>query len=291
MVDLSVIILSYNTKDITKRCLDSLIHCLKLASITYEIIVVDNNSTDGTRQMLEQYDVVNVFLSKNIGYSKANNKGLDIAQGRFTLFLNSDVLHDNVNYDALLSYMISNNGVGALTVRVELDNDQIDAASHRGFPTVWRSVCYYMKLESMFGSVPLINRIVGGYHLTYLDLHSVHEIEAMSGAYLLSRTRLLKQIGGFDEDYFMYGEDLDLAFRIQKQGYRNMYYPEYTVTHLKYQSGIKNKNKVISMEIRRHFYQSMKIFYQKHYEKTYPGVVNAIVYAIINRKIQKVCSA
>lgn len=291
MVDLSVIILSYNTKDITKQCLDSLIHCLKLTTILYEIIVVDNNSTDGSKKMLEEYDITHLFLSKNIGYSKANNKGLAIANGRFTLFLNSDVLHDNVNYDALLSYMISHKSIGALTVRVELTKNKIDPASHRGFPTIWRSFCYYLKLESLLGAVPGLNRLFGGYHLTYLDLNTVHEIEALSGAYFLSKTRLLKQIGGFDEDYFMYGEDLDLAFRIQKQGYKNIYYPNFTVTHLKYQSGIKNKNKVISKEIRRHFYQSMKIFYQKHYEKKYPRLVNLITYAIINRMIQRVWAA
>ncbi len=289
MVDLSIIIISYNTKEITKKCLDSLLHALKLCQkTTYEIIVVDNNSSDGSQELIQMYPVKPIFLSKNIGFGRANNKGLAHAKGKFTLYLNSDVIHNNVNYDELLAYMANDKNIGSLTVKVNLTPDTIDPASHRGFPTLWRTFTYYSKLEQLTASVPYINSIFGGYHLMGKDLNEVHEVDAISGAYFLARTKMLQRLGGFDEDFFMYGEDLDLNYRIKEAGYKNIYYPKYDVTHLKYQSGIKTKNEVISKEIKRHFYHSMKIFYQKHYQSQYPGFVNSIVYSIINTIMKRI---
>lgn len=288
MLDLSVIILSYNTKDITQRTLDSLLAALKKSRITYEVIVIDNNSIDGSQAVLQHYPVKSVFLKKNIGFGKGNNKGLQMAKGRYVLYLNSDVLHNNVNYDHIISYMDKNTDIGALTVKVVLPSNEIDPASHRGFPTPWRSFTYYAKLEKLFKSVPVLNRWFGGYHLVDKDLNTVHEVDAITGAYFLTRRDLMDALNGFDEDFFMYGEDLDLAYRVKESGFKVLYYPKYMVTHLKYQSGIKTKNKTIRKEIKKHFYQSMKIFYQKHYERKYPSFINKSVYFVIHQCIKLV---
>ncbi len=290
MCDISIIVLSYNTKDITKRCLDTLIDNLRLTNqVSWEIIVVDNNSTDGSQELLKQYPVKNLFLSKNVGYGKANNRALAQVRGRYTLFLNSDVIHTNVDYDELLQYLDQHSDeFGAVTVSVQLSPNVLDPASHRGFPTVWRSFSYFTGLEKLTASIPGLNQLFGGYHQIALDLKTEHEIEAISGAYFLARTDTLKKLGGFDEDFFMYGEDLDLCYRIVELGFQNRYIPRYSVQHLKYQSGIKNDNAVVRSEIRRHFYQSMKIFYQKHYQKQYPGFISQLVYWVIDWKSSRV---
>lgn len=289
MVDLSIIVLSYNTRDLTKRCIDSLIDSLELSQpLTYQIIVVDNDSSDGSQEMIKSLPVESILLNKNIGYGKANNVALTEAKGKYILYLNSDVIHENVNYSEILSYMNKHKSIGALTVKVMLDSKRIDPASHRGFPTVWRSFTYFTNLEKLFGTVPLLNRLFGGYHATYEDLNEIHQIEAITGAFFLGRTHLLKKLEGFDEDFFMYGEDLDLAYRIKELGYKIMYYPRYHVLHLKYQSGIKTDNHVIRSEIKRHFYQSMWIFYEKHYIKKYPSFITKIVYTAIKSKMKQV---
>lgn len=282
MADLSVIILSHNTKEITRQCLESLFNATAQSPPAVEIIVADNASEDGSQEMIRSFPVKTIFLEKNIGFGAANNRALAAASGRYTLFLNSDVLHENVNYRDLIAYMDAHPDIGAATVKVLLkDKKSIDPAAHRGFPTLWRSFAYFSGLERVFGSFPLLNRFFGGYHLLHLDLNTEHDIESPTGAYFLARTDLLRQLGGFDEQFFMYGEDLDLAYRIKQLGCRIVWYPKYSVVHLKYSSGIKSNNLAVKRRIRRCFYDSMLMFYMKHYAKHNSRLVNGVVSAII----------
>lgn len=270
MVDISIIIVSYNTKETTKRCLETLFQTIdKNKNVTFEVIIVDNNSTDGSvEELRSNKKIILLALRKNVGFGKANNIGLRKAKGTFILYLNSDIIHTHrVDYHKLITHLNNNKKIGALTVKVILPTDEVDPASHRGFPTVWRSFAYFSKLEHFTKNIPLLNRIFGGYHLSHLSLDTVHNIDSPSGAYYLSPSKVQKTINGFDEDFFMYGEDLDMSYRIKQLGYSIIYYPHYIVTHLKYQSGIKAKNDVIRKEIKRHFYKSMQIFYNKHYKQ------------------------
>ena len=173
-------------------------------------------------------------------------------------------------------------------MKVLLKGKNIDPASHRGFPTPWRSFTYYAKLEQVFWNVPVLNKLFGGYHLAGNDLTKAHEVEAITGAYFLSRREVLNKLSGFDEDFFMYGEDLDLAFRIKELGYRIMYYPKFVVDHLKYSSGIKTDNPEIRKNIRKHFYEAMLIFYKKHYKNVYPGFVYSLVSFAVNTAIKRI---
>lgn len=296
MKDLSVIIPSYNTKDMTVKCVTSLATCLSKASLSWEIIVVDNGSSDGTQKEISRpkgdrplVENLNIIQNqKNFGFGKANNQGLKVASGEYVLFLNSDVfVNEKLNFTDLLHYFKNHEKVGVITVRVNLPNGSIDPASHRGFPTLWRSFCYFLGLEKIFARIPLLNQIFGGYHLIHLDMNKVHEIDSPTGAFYLTTCDVLNRVKGFDEDFFMYGEDLDLSFRIKKEGYKILYVPQYSVVHHKGQSGIQNKgNDLIRRKIRKYFYEAMTIFYKKHYSHRYPSLLNRFVYFLIDAKIK-----
>lgn len=292
MKDLSIIIVSYNTLDVTRQCFEHLENALQQSpSVSTEIIMVDNNSTDGSVEMIKDcrsegknIEVKALFLEENMGFSKGNNRGLAIASGKYVLFLNSDVYVTDVNFADIVHYMDEHEKVGALTVRVELPNGNIDPASHRGYPSLWNAFTYFSRLEKMFAPVPFLNRVFGGYHLTHLNLTTIHEIDSPTGAFYFSRTDILKKIHGFDEDYFMYGEDIDLSFRIKELGYRIIYYPLFTVVHLKYQSGLQKNAVRVQKKTGNHFFEAMSIFYNKRLAKKNSRFQNMIVHHLITLK-------
>ncbi|MFA9288799.1 MAG: glycosyltransferase family 2 protein [Weeksellaceae bacterium] len=294
MQTLSVIILSFNTKAITQQCLERLITSLeKDSSFNSDIIVVDNASIDGSSDMLTAFvkrhkntkiSLRTILSKENTGYTKGNNMGVEKATGKYVLFLNSDVLINDLNWDQLIEFIEADKTVGALTVKVALEDGSLDWASHRGFPTVWRSFSYFTKLEKLTENIPVLNRVFGGYHQGYKDLAATHEVDVITGAFFLIKADLLKKLKGFDEIFFMYGEDIDLAYRIKQAGYRILYYPRYTVTHLKYQSGLGTTATDVKTKTRGYFYDAMKIFYKKHYAKQYPQFFNKLIYKAIDFK-------
>ncbi len=294
MTDLSVIILSFNTKEITNQCLQSLFSALSSTKfLQSEIIIIDNASSDGSVEMIQAFERDHQspaiswkcqFNTENVGYPKGNNQGMAIASGAFILLLNSDAIIENVDFPSLLQYMESNPKVGVLTVKVNLPAGGIDPASHRGFPTIWNSFSYFMKFEMVFGKLPVVGKFFSGYHLTHLDLNSIHEIDSPAGAFFLTRKSITDKVHGFDEDFFMYGEDLDLSYRIKQEGYKIIYYPLFHVTHLKRSSGLQTKNSDIRKKTRVYFYNAMKIFFKKHYASKYPSFINTFIYWSIDLK-------
>lgn len=287
MKDLSIIILSYNTNEITKNCLDSLSKNLKrYPSVNWEIIVVDNASVDGSVAMFQKNkDILLILNKKNVGYPKGNNQAINIAEGKYILLLNSDTLVENIDFEELLGYLEKDPAIGVLTVKVVLPSGRIDPASHRGFPTVWNSFCYFSGLEKLFGKIPVIGKYFGGYHLTNMNLDKVHEIDSPTGAFYLVRKDVLNKVGGFDDkNFFMYGEDLDLSYRIKKNGYKILYYPDSTIIHLKHTSGLKKADEETRNRTKGYFYEAMKKFYEKHYENLYPKFITKTVYFFIDLK-------
>lgn len=289
MFSLSIIIVSFNTKDITKKCLLNLKKNLDHYPISYEVIVVDNGSVDGSVEMLKKIklfwkNLKLIISKKNLGFGKGNNLGLKYAKGKYVLYLNSDAIVTNIDFNDLIFLMDKYQNIGALTVKVVLPNGKIDPASHRGFPNLWRSFTYFSGLEKIFFNIPLLNRIFGGYHLAHLDINQIHEIDSPTGAFLLTRKEILDKIGGFDEDYFAYGEDIEMAWDIKKLGYKIIYYPLWEVLHIKSMSGLKKKDKKIRKKTSFYFYDSMKIFYKKHYASSYPFFINQLVYFSIDLK-------
>ncbi|MBI4225689.1 glycosyltransferase family 2 protein, partial [Candidatus Roizmanbacteria bacterium] len=231
---------------------------------------------------------VNLIQNKtNLGYPKANNQALKIAKGKYVLFLNSDTIIEALNFNTILKYFENNPEVGVLTVKVLLENGSIDPASHRGFPTIWRSFCYFAGLEELFKHVPFFKKVFGGYHLVSLDKDKIHEIDSPAGAFYLTKRSILNKMNGFDESFFMYGEDLDLSFRIKKLGYKIIYYPKFEVIHLKHASGLDTSDVITRKKAKYHFFEAMKIFYRKHHEKNHFFLVNNFIYILIDilRKI------
>lgn len=289
MISLSIIIVSFNTKEITKKCLLSLKKNFIHYPLNYEIIVVDNNSHDGSVQMFlgleKQWNNLQVFLSKkNLGFGKANNFGVEKSKGKYILYLNSDAIVTDIDFRDLIKLMEIQKDIGALTVKVVLPTGEIDPASHRGFPTLWRSFTYFSGLEKISKNIPILNRIFGGYHLINLNLNEIHEIDVLTGAFLFTKREIIDKFGGFDKDYFAYGEDIEMAFQIKKIGYKIIYYPLWKVLHLKSSSGLKKKDNNIRKKTNDHFYDSMKIFYQKHYAKDHNWLINQLVYLAIDIK-------
>lgn len=277
MIDLSIIIVSYNTKEMTLRCLRSLTS-LKLNA---EIIVVDNGSRDGTAGEIRGIGGIRVIENKeNLGFAKANNIGIKQASGKYILLLNSDTVVFPETLASMIQFMETNPKVGVATCRVELGDGTLDPACHRGFPTPWASLSYFLGLEKLFPK----SKLFGLYHLGFMMSGEPHEIDSCSGAFYLVRREVIDQVGLLDEDYFMYGEDLDWSYRIKKAGWKIMYCPFAKITHFKKQSGRENENQEIKKETQKHFYETMKIFYKKHYQNKYPRWLTDLIILAIEIK-------
>jgi GT2 family glycosyltransferase len=293
-MDLSIIIVSYNTSVLTTQCIDTLSLALMSSLLKWEIIVVDNASTDDSVVRIQEYAndhqvPVKIMVNrKNNGFGAANNLGVEQAGGKYILLLNSDTIINNLHFDDLMQFVSAHPDMGIMSIRLMLPDGSMDPACHRGFPTLWRSFCYLTGIEKTTERIPFLNQITGGYHLTHLPLNTAHEIETPSGAFFLMKKIVFESVGGFDEQFFMYGEDVDLAFRVKKNGYKNWYYPKQSITHIKGQSGLKQslgsqKNK----QVNEHFYRAMGIFFNKHYAWQYPQLISQLVHMLLDWKIRK----
>lgn len=274
-MDLSIIVINYKTKDLTLQMLDSVFKAKDLPG-KREVILVDNASNDDTPAAVRKNfpQVKAIESAENLGFAGGNNLGLRRAKGRYLLLLNSDTLISKDTLVKMVKFMDENPKTGLSTCRVELKNGQIDPASHRGFPTPWTSLTYFAGLEKLFPGSRLFSR----YHQGWQDLTAAHEIDSPAGAFFFIRRDALRQAGLLDERFFMYAEDLDLAFRIKQAGWKIMYTPVTKIVHLKGASGINQEDKGIRRKTINDFFASMKLFYHKHYRKRYPLPVQWLVF-------------
>lgn len=291
MLDLSIIVISYNTKDILEGCLASIFaHPPK--HFSYEIIVVDNNSTDDSVKAIQDYkSKLQIIQNKeNLGFSKANNIGVKKSKGKYILFLNSDtVVHKNT-LDVMLSFMEKNKDVGVATCKVIMPNGVVDDASHRGFPTPWNAFCHFSGLAMVFPR----SRIFSGYSLGWEDISKIHEIDACAGAFMLVRRDVGDTIGWWDEDYFWYGDDLDFCYRVKEKGWKVYYVPSVYILHYKGVSGgikdisghLTSADKETKTRSTLARFEAMKIFYKKHYMSRYPKIVTWFVMQGIGIKLR-----
>lgn len=283
MKNLSIIIVSYNTEKLLVECVESIYKTAK--DFTFEVIISDNNSIDGSVTALRKLKLQNLIVienKENFGFSRANNVGVKKSTGRFILFLNPDTLvHDNT-LKGMIDFMDSHKEVGAATCKVLLPNGKIDDATHRGFPTPWNSFSHFSGLSKLFK----ISKTFGGYNLTFLDLNSVHEIDALAGAFMIVRREAGEEVGWWDEDYFFYGEDIDFCYTLKQKGWKIYYVPQFSILHYKGVSGgIKKHSEHLTSAdketkkiatIAR--FNAMRIFYKKHYEQKYPWIITRLVY-------------
>ena len=251
---LSIVIVNYNVKYFLEKCLDSVLTAIQ--NLPTEIFVVDNLSSDGSLEYLQPKFPQVTFIAndENIGFSKANNQAIRLAQGEYILLLNPDTVIGENTLVNVCGFMDQHPDAGGLGVKMLDGNGKFLPESKRGFPSPWNSFCKMSGLSVLFP----YSKTFGQYHLHYLDNNRVHEVDVLAGAFMLLRKKVLDKIGLLDEDFFMYGEDIDLSYRIRQSGYKNYYFPE-PIIHYKGESTKKDIKYV------RIFYNAMRIFYDKHY--------------------------
>ena len=278
---LTIIIVNYNTRALLLACLESIDSSLHP---DWEIIVVDNGSTDDSIPELKRtFPALRLIENKkNLGFAAANNQAIRIAKGKYVLLLNSDTEVKDNAIEKTLNFLEQHSEYSAATCSLVLTDGTLDPASHRGFPTPWAALTYFSGLEKVFPKSVLF----GQYHQGYKNLAVTHDIDCPSGAFFLVRRDVITDIGMLDEDYFMYGEDIDWAYRMKQKGHRIAFYPSATVLHRKKQSGRSSASKELKIKIQRYFYQTMILFYQKHYKSQYPAVISQLVTAFITVRIK-----
>ena len=284
---LSVIILSYNTKALLRQCLRSVFNLSsRLSDDSLEIIVVDNASTDGSPEMVKaEFPQVKLIKSpQNLGFAAGNNLGLKQAQGKYLMLLNSDTeITNQQTFPKLINYLDTHPKAAVITPKVVLPSGQIDPACHRGMPTPWNAFTYFTGLEKLLPH----SKTFAGYHQGHLDLNITHPIPATAATAIMVRRAAITQVGLLDESFFLYGEDLDWCQRFTDAGWQIIYYPQVTVLHHKSASGKKNASNPHARQASvDHFYDTMKLFYEKHYAKRYPKWFRRLIYLGIDLKKQ-----
>jgi len=284
---LSVIIVNYNVEFFLEQCLLSVFRALEHTE--GEVFVVDNNSIDGSVAMVRQKfpSVILIDNKENAGFSRANNQALKLAKGEYHLLLNPDTIVEEDTFEKVIRFMDEHPDAGGLGVKMIDGKGNFLPESKRGLPTP--AVAFY----KIFGLSRLFpkSKKFGRYHLSYLDQNSTHEIEILSGAFMLMRKTALEKVGLLDEAFFMYGEDIDLSYRICLGGYKNYYYPGTRIIHYKGESTKKSSVNYVFV-----FYNAMIIFARKHFSsknaKLFSFLINLAIYfraglALGNRVLRK----
>lgn len=258
MKTLSVIIVNYNVKHFLEQCLISVFKSAQ--NIDIEVFVIDNASVDGSVEMLKKkFPQVKLIKNKqNVGFSKANNQAIKQSQGKYVLLLNPDTIVQEDTFVKCVEFMDQHPEAGGLGIKMIDGSGEFLPESKRGLPTPWVAFYKIFGLSKLFPK----NKKFGKYHLTYLDKNQNHEVDVLSGAFMMIRKKVLDEIGLLDEDYFMYGEDVDLSYRIQKAGYKNYYFSESQIIHYKGESTKKGSLNYVLV-----FYKAMLIFAKKHFSK------------------------
>ena len=267
-VPLSVVIVNYDTGAYLGACVTQLLPQLPPGS---EVIVVDNASTDGSADPLRTVAGVRVMLNRdNLGYAKATNQALAEARGERILLLNPDTFVEDGSLGVALRFLDGHPDVGVVGARIVLDDGRIDPASRRSFKT---PETYLYKMTGLSRLFPKDRRF-GRYYLSYLDPEAVADVDATVGAFMLIPHRVITEVGGFDERFYMYCEDEDLCWRIKVAGWRVVSHPGVIVRHRKGTSTRQRRTRMLV-----HFHRSLLLYHRKNIAPRYPAVVNLAVYA------------
>ncbi|MBN2490024.1 MAG: glycosyltransferase family 2 protein [Planctomycetes bacterium] len=268
--DLSVIIVSYNTREILRHCLRSIFH--QDHGVRLQVIVVDNASRDHSAAMVRKEfpEVLLLENARNEGFSAGNNRALPHCAGEFVLLLNSDTIVLPGTLARMVAFARRRPEAGILGCKLVRPDGELDWACRRGFPT---PLVAFFKFLGLHRIVPR-SRLFGRYNMTYLDPDLTYEVDSVVGAFLMIRQSVLGRLRGLDEDFFMYGEDLDLCFRAKQAAFRVYYVGENQVIHIK---GASSRKEAFRMNY--HFHRAMILFHRKHLRRRYPAAVNAVTYA------------
>jgi len=259
-MDLSVVILSYNTRNLTEQVLRTVLDAA--SGLEVELFVVDNASRDGSADMVaEEFPQVRLLRNeRNLGFAAGNNVALRQVTGRYVLLLNPDTIMRQDTLRRLVEFMDAHPEAGAAGCKILNPDGTLQLSSRRGFPTPLTAFCKMSGLSWLFPKHPVIAR----YNMTYLDPEEISEVEVLSGSCMMVRKKTMDQVGLLDEDYFMYGEDIDWCFRMHAAGWKIYYAPTTEIIHFKGESG-----RAEQMWVRYRFYEAMSIFVHKHMQHRY----------------------
>jgi GT2 family glycosyltransferase len=270
---LSIIIVNYNVSYFLEQALLSVRKASEWLAV--EVFVIDNNSVDGSVPMVKNRfpEVRLIENKKNVGFSRANNQAIRLATGEYILLLNPDTVLEEDSLLKCCDFMDQHPDAGALGVKMLDGKGHFLPESKRGLPTP--EVAFY-KIFGLSGLFPK-SKTFGRYHLGFLDEDKTHEVEVLAGAFMFLRKSTLDKIGLLDEDYFMYGEDIDLSYRVILGGYKNYYFPETRIIHYKGESTKRTSVNYVFV-----FYKAMSIFAKKHFSKkrarTFSFLINIAIY-------------
>jgi O-antigen biosynthesis protein len=256
MASVSIVIVNYNVKYFLDRCISSILSSKTKAD--FEIIIIDNASKDDSEKYIHDrygYKVRYRFNEENVGFARANNQGFELANGDYILALNPDTIIAEDTLEKCIQHLESNPSIGALGVRMIDGSGYFLKESKRGVPTIWNSFSKFIGLERLLPE----SQIFAGYSLGYKKENEVADVDVLCGAFMMMRREVIQKTKGFDEDYFMYGEDIDLSVKIKNLGYRICYFPETTIIHFKGESSKRS-----SISYTRNFYSAMLIYVKKH---------------------------
>ena len=285
---LTVVIVNYNVRYFLEQCLLSVHKAIQ--GMEAEVYMVDNNSVDGSVAMVqERFSWVHCIANReNVGFSRANNQAMRIAKGEYVLLLNPDTVVEEDTFKKVVEFMDAHPDAGGLGVKMVDGKGVFLPESKRGLPTPATSFYKIFGFSKLFPRSARFNR----YHLGNLNNDEVHEIEILSGAFMLMRKRALDKVGLLDEDFFMYGEDVDLSWRIILGGWKNYYYPGTRIIHYKGESTKKGSLNYVFV-----FYNAMAIFARKHFSQKHASAYSALIkvaiwlrasVAIFNRFVKKI---
>jgi len=272
MNQVSVIIVNYNVKYFLEQALSAVMKACN--GLCTEVWVVDNASSDGSASMIkEKYPSVHLIESdENLGFSKANNLAIKKSNSQYVLLLNPDTIIEESTLKDCFTFMESHKDCGAMGVKMLDGSGQFLPESKRALPTP-RTAFFKM---SGFARLFPKSEYFGKYHLSYLDKEKTHEIDVLSGAFMFIRKEALDKSGLLDERFFMYGEDIDLSYRIKQNGYKNYYFPGTSIIHFKGESTKKNSLNYVKM-----FYNAMLLFYKKHFSGKYLSLLSTFIQVAI----------
>lgn len=275
MIDLSIIIVNFNVKEFLQNLLSSIKK--STGNVSTEVIVIDNASDDGSVEIIrEKFPWVKLIASNvNLGFGRANNLGLEISQGKYILLINPDTIVQEDTFQNLIAFFDKTPDAGLAGCKVLNSDGTLQLACRRGFPGPWTSFTKVTGLSKLFPH----SRLFAKYNLTYLDENQTYEVDAISGAFMMMKREVYAKVGGFDSQFFMYGEDLDLCYRIQSAGYKVYYVHDTQIIHYKGESTRRS-----SMDETRVFYEAMHLFVKKHFSSSF--IVEIILrFAIIVRQL------
>ena len=269
-MELSIVIVNYNVKEFLTQCLDSIFK--SQTQYNYEVIVVDNSSRDSGRDEICSTfkDITWIDNSENVGFGRANNQGFSHAKGVYTLILNPDTVLQEDTLEKCISYLLAHPEVGGLGIKGLDGSGQFLPESKRALPTPLVALWKITGLSAIFPKSSVFAR----YHLGHLSPEENHEVDILVGCFMMVPTQLLMSVGGFDPQYFMYGEDIDLSYELQKTGHKNIYFSDSQIIHYKGESTKRG-----SLNYVRMFYKAMVLFAKKQFTGSSAAAYSLLIYS------------